>query len=378
MSDLSILAAARNPARRLENRIASCAHAVANLVEDSRKTSTERERYESLHPELASPSATRSSGAFVFAAWLLAVYVIDLVLFRAAASDFARRAFGDAPYLLEPAIALIPLALIGLESYVAFAAYEAWSRRGQPGAIPDVIKWTLTGLLLASVTPALVWSTHLATTYGTEDAGLERIAAVSGLALVALAAVAHFSVLLSGRLASDARTHIAYALHQRKSRRQERRFEARYRRQALGLSHAVREYRGLTGGSGIPPFDLTTRRVVRGLFGEDLPGQPGGLPADTPVAQPVANPAPATPLPNPTAPVSALPSQTASAPLLVTPPNTGGHNGNAAPSSQAAPSVSPQESPAAPQAPADGELAYLRSLLEYRQREPERELLPWA
>lgn len=234
---------------------------------------------------------------------MLAVYVVDVVLFAAVAEYFAKQSFAGSPFLAGLTRFLIPATIVIIELALSIqrdAAYreylEGFGNRGRFWA------WTAASVFCTLVMPAAVIAIFLA------GEGSDFSAWISVPLLITLAGlslVCHVLMLFGGRLALESKSYLSFRLQLSSLQNRIRQTNQVYATHSQAAADRFAAYlQDLNAyNPAFPtariepgPFDKDTREVVNDVYGYEVIRTP----AAGPVPQPQANrPAPPPNPPNP-------------------------------------------------------------------------------
>ena len=211
----------------------------------------------------------------ILAVSLLAVYVIDFLMFGPVAEFFADRNFAGWPVFIVAARILLPAAILILElcfSTQSYLAQEAKLDGWQSASVYWF--WTIVAAVFAIVMPAAVIATFLVT-----DAPFSPW--VSGSLLIMLAALSlggHLAVLFGRQQVLEALSFIAFRRRKSRLERQLRQFRDQLRRLSPMIAEPFREYEAdlQNYNARYPdsiihpkPFDALTYNVLIRVFGKE-------------------------------------------------------------------------------------------------------------
>jgi hypothetical protein len=274
---------------------------------------------EESHPEFADMNARRTTGYMFLIAMLLAVCVLDMLIFGPSAEYLARVFLGGHPRLIFASRFLIPAAFLLVELGIASKLYFA-SRGTDATNARRAVYWTWFGiaLLFSLVTPALVIATQMAAYPGDESERLAMIFRWQMMALVIIAFVTHLLVIFGGHAGHEAKTYVTYRLRHRRSSGQAVSADAAFEQEAQQATNAfgtylrtLNEHNAANPQSPVAPgpFDTVARELINERYGYEIIQSPNAAVAGTAPAPDVnGGTAPAAVAPGPTPPPQGAPA----------------------------------------------------------------------
>jgi hypothetical protein len=244
--------------------------------EDAARARTERERLHHANPDLVSADMHDSAVYSWVVLSLVAVYGLDVILFAPVAEFFVGMSFPGTIWLARAAQFLLPAFIVLLEILAGLQRDRARRDRldGLSGPASE-IAWTIASVAFCLVMPAAVAATYMAG----EDQFTPWVSGPLLAALLGLSLLAHVSVLFGGRLATEAKTFLAFRWRDSRLNRQmdtRRTASTRHGRRAGDLFST---YYGLLDRYNrespeqrleAGPFDRDTRQVVNEVYGYEV------------------------------------------------------------------------------------------------------------
>lgn len=228
---------------------------------------------------------------------MLAVYVIDVVLFAAVAEYFAKQSFAGSPFLAGMTRFLIPAAIVVIEMVLSMqrdAAYreslEGFASRGRFWA------WTAASIFCSLVMPAAVIAIFLSAEGSdfTPWISIPLLITLAGLSLVC-----HVLMLFGGRLAMEGKSYLTFRMQQSSLQNRIRQHSRTYATHSQASADRfaaylqdLNAYNATFTNARIEagPFDKDTREVVNDVYGYEV------------IRTPAAGTAPQTQVPQQTPP----------------------------------------------------------------------------
>ncbi|MBS1790505.1 MAG: hypothetical protein JST85_22480 [Acidobacteria bacterium] len=268
---------------QLNNHVVAI-HRHAHRADERRHESTMSSRslsqLDHSHPQFINLSATREVVFYFFAAGLLCVYLVDLLIFGGAAHALARSSFPNNPVMAALLKFVIPVAFLGVELYLATQLYAAKYGAGKEAATPRHRRfYRFLAVIFAIVMPIFVIANHASTRKALESGQLAAISRVQVVALIIVAFVSHAIVIFGGRPAHESKSFILYDLRRRGWRRQIHRFNSEFELEALEATNQFNQYyqqlqdfNQQRPNRMIPPaeFDALTRALINERFGREV------------------------------------------------------------------------------------------------------------
>lgn len=187
-------------------------HAADAVRQDSQKANEDLHRVELENSKYVTLSSTKKFRYYVAMVVLLAVYVIDTLLFGGVATMLAKSAFPNNDVMNYVVKIVTPLAFLTVEIYLALLIFEE-KRPGvqQASGKKRINPWIIVGVIFALVMPALIISSHPDTVRLVNSS--ESLATLLSARLVGLTLVAftvHAVVIFSGGYATEAKAFFLY------------------------------------------------------------------------------------------------------------------------------------------------------------------------
>ncbi|HSK73471.1 MAG TPA: hypothetical protein VK892_17365 [Pyrinomonadaceae bacterium] len=258
------------------------AHRADNARDESKKVSSDLSLLEGENRQFVTSSSSKITRYYVTAVIILAVYIIDTLLFGGVATLLAKSAFPDNDAMHYLVKFITPLAFLAIEIYLALLIYEKSQKRAQIGQNNSRMNlWIILGIIFALVMPALVISSHPDTVRLINSS--ESLAALLTTRLIGLTIVAftvHAIVIFSGGHATEAKAFLLYRSKHKKLENQiqnlNRDFEQCYQsviNNYNAYSLELETYNQQFPNMRISPlnFDTVTRNFIR----ECLTGETG-------------------------------------------------------------------------------------------------------
>lgn len=265
--------------RHLKMRLTTHGGEIARLRRHESEAISKRTELESAHPEWVQHNTRNATNYAVILIALIAVYCLDVMLFGPTAEILSEKAFADMPLAANIARFLIPAAVILIEVAVALQIYTCRKeRQDYHNKIGELMIWTLFGISLCVVMPALVVGTNLVQV-SLEDSDASKTGLYWQLiGLVALALAMHLPIIFNGRTAHEAKSYFAYRIRHGKQERIIRRCKNRADRAKNALRVEFEGYYDLlqrhneTYGSHVNPglFDVATRDALNEIYGRNM------------------------------------------------------------------------------------------------------------
>ncbi len=280
------------------------ARRAAEAGRTTRQLAEQKSQLAAANPNLANVDVQRRTVYNWLLFCMLAVYVIDVVLFAAVAEYFAKQSFAGSPFLAGLSRFLIPAAIVVIEMVLSIqrdAAYreslEGFGNRGRLWA------WTAASVFCTLVMPAAVIAIFLA---GEGSDFTPWISIPLLITLAGLSLVCHILMLFGGRLAMESKSYVSFRLQQSSLQNRIRQSNRVYATHSQGAADRFAAYlQDLNAHNGAfpnariepGPFDKDTRQVVNDVYGYEVIRTPAGaVPTTQAVAAPPPNPAvPPTP-----------------------------------------------------------------------------------
>jgi hypothetical protein len=235
------------------------------------------------HPEYAYPNQRDAAAFMTYCVMVVCAYVLDAALVGSFAEFCATALFPHWPFVKTAVRFAIPLAFIGFEMGIAAQRHAAKieAEEAAPGAPRSfaIMAWTLLGILWAALVPMIVFLVQRSAatlTFATAKVlvGLTPV-------LMAIALALHVAILFAGKLAHDAKGHIAFRLRLRKLRREAAK-AARAGENARDTFHAavvryvheLESFNRFYPHRSIPagPFTAEAKSLAEESFGRDFIG----------------------------------------------------------------------------------------------------------
>jgi hypothetical protein len=200
--------------------IHKAAHAADQVRQESTVGEDELALLEGHNTEFVSFTARQTSQQYLAMILLVAVYVIDTLLFGGVATLLAKSAFPGNPVMLYVVKIGVPMVFVGIEVYLSWLIYETRRKAAENTARRHAVNpWLFVGVIFALVMPVLVISS-LTDTFRIFTAGdsLAKLLTARLIALTLAAFIVHSVVIFSGRFAVEAKAYFLYRSRHRRLR----------------------------------------------------------------------------------------------------------------------------------------------------------------
>lgn len=262
------------------NLVHGHAHA-AHLHEERRKSGQKTlEDLRTQNPEFATLDQSKNAAYLVMLANLVAAYIIDCVLFGAAIDYFASLSFEDWPIALVVFRFVVPLAVIFIETNVAYHFAAAREEAAEYGKRPGQYWfWLGSGIVLALAMPAVGLGTHIVSNHDSANGDLTWGLDVLTIGLAILAFCTHAGILFGGTQAHDSKAFVCFQFSNRRLRSDIQQVQRAYDRECRATRAAFAEYmRRLQSHNttylqdliDAGPFDVIAREIVNKIFGYEI------------------------------------------------------------------------------------------------------------
>jgi len=278
----------RRRVQGLLHRNRTVAHRTASY-RDARNSRQEAKRVlEAQHPDFVAANAGKRTADYIIAFSIVAVALIDMLLFGALAEFLVRLGFNGNEAMILAAKIVLPFLVVWLELKVATQlAMEQEKHIEGMGKTRQYWLYLFFAIVIVSIMTAISLTTTLAIRNGA-PAGARLSFDVMAFGLAALAFAAHGLVLFGGQSANQAMAHVVFNVQRRHIANGINRYARRYQQEADQLSIIMTNYmnsftdhnaRYLDAPVTPGPFDRVTREIVNEVFGyeviQPMPMTPG-------------------------------------------------------------------------------------------------------
>ncbi|AFZ11536.1 hypothetical protein Cri9333_0590 [Crinalium epipsammum PCC 9333] len=271
-------------------------HIAARAQKNNQEARQARHNQESDYSEFNQAGLRRINGYFFLILAIPAAYFMDFVILNRPVEYLVGLVFPEESKMMLVAKILMPLAILGLELYIATQLYFALV-----GEAPQRL-WKNIAHCMVIVMPVMVIVTFVPQHFKVFQTSSWWIYALLLIALTILAGITHALVIFGGETAYEARSYFWFLWTNKRYRRIERQQDAKYRSEAAAGYAILTSYinnlntfnrlypeHAITAG----PFDDITYRIMNQWAGYEIlqrPGKPNNNPPHNPAPSPPNTP----------------------------------------------------------------------------------------
>ncbi|MBX3291554.1 MAG: hypothetical protein KF881_01540 [Acidobacteria bacterium] len=260
--------------KRLSEALHRQAHEARIIRQESEKDGNDLTNLETNSPEFAAATPSEITGYYVVALAIVAIYILDILLFGGVANSLANIAFPGNESMLIVAKMAVPFVIITLEFFLAFLIYSRSQEntRALANGAKRLNPYWIFGAILTLVMPALAIASHPDTVrliHSGDSLGTLLLFKLVGLGLLAFAA--HALVIFSGERGTKTKAFFYYRIMHRRLQNRLNDHNLNFDRLCLSVvgnwnaySTEIESYNQRNPDTTIAPlnFDPTTRNFI--------------------------------------------------------------------------------------------------------------------